>query len=224
MSSKAPKKTKKTKAVLDKDGLICDCINTKYYDDLLNIYGLTISIVEKHVEQVNNEIRNALTHLSRARNAKSKKAFKEEIKRAEGHFERAKKDCLKVCILELHKRLMRSIYLVEFSQGTIKSDIKLRLRTLEKERKDAFIKEGKNDSKGSTDLLEKITYDLLDLEDQITTTYPKAFTALGKINFAIVWLWVHTRKITYAIAIAIIANQIAALWDYSILDIIEKFR
>tara|TARA_R110001592_G_scaffold344464_1_gene635692 strand:+ start:6373 stop:6978 length:606 start_codon:yes stop_codon:yes gene_type:complete len=156
------------------DAAIISCIIKEYYDDLLNWYGLTISLTEKHVEQVNNEIRNALTHLSRASFMEDADSFNGELSKAKGHFERGKKDCLKLCILELHERLRSTIKGIEIREGALKSEYRKRLVNLEKLRKEAFIKESKNDGTGTIEHLEKIIIDLMELEEQLLEAYPTA--------------------------------------------------
>lgn len=207
----SPKGTKQDSVPTNNTNDVAECILRDYYAETLDIYGLTISLIEKHPEQANNEIRNALTHLARALASKEPATSKVEMDKAKGHFERAQKDCLKLCILELHERMMHSIHIIEYSEGTIRSDIKLRLRKLERDRKDAFVKESRNDDSDTMEAFKKITYDLLDLEDQILQAHPNAGSKGSMVRYWWVWSWIHARKIIYAVSVGIIASAAIGL-------------
>ena len=56
-------------------------------------------------EQMNNEIRNAFTHLSRIHFAETIKEIDNERSKGLGHIHRAARDCLKYTVFHLHKRL-----------------------------------------------------------------------------------------------------------------------
>lgn len=189
-----------------RNALVSDCIQKHYYDDLLNVYGLTIALTETHPEQVNNEIRNALTHLARVRLAKKEDDLHEEIKRSIGHFERGKKDCLKLCIATLHERVTRTVKTIEITKGLVNSKYKLSLKSVEEQRKQAFIKESKNDSTKATSLLEKLTYDLLDIEDELAKDYPgvKGYS-YGKM------LWMQASSFVGKIVIGIITALVVSV-------------
>lgn len=137
-------------------------IQKDYFEDFLDVYGTTISIAESHPEQVNNEIRNALTHLARSYYCESLHDATSEIKQARDHIERAKRDSLKLSIITKRDQIQSEIFRIEMSEGAIPQALKLKLREIEKTRKKAF----KNESLGKPVInsLETILIDALELE------------------------------------------------------------
>lgn len=166
-----------------KNSIIASCIEQDYLKDLMPIYAHTIACAEQHPEQVNNEIRNALTHLARcAHEHRDIGKARIQIEKAQGHFERAKKDCLKISIAILHDRVRETIAEVEYIEGAINSKYKKKFVNLQKKRQSAFEKETIDDTTGCVADLLNIVNDLDDLEEQILTEYTNLNTGVGKIR------------------------------------------
>lgn len=73
-----------------------------YHEDFTEYYATVIALTEKMPEQINNEIRNAFSHLARVYVATSVDNAKSEADKARGHIERACRDCLKASIIAVH--------------------------------------------------------------------------------------------------------------------------
>ncbi|MEX0739191.1 MAG: hypothetical protein WD071_07610 [Pseudohongiella sp.] len=147
---------------------ITSIIHDDYLNDFLDIYGVTISIAEKHPEQVNNEVRNALTHLARALIPDIPDP-QQEIEDAKKHLQRAKRDCLKLSIIHKREQLVSSIYRIELTEGTLRRAIKTKLRAIETKRKDIFRRESAGEP--VVDELRSILADALELGDILLEDY-----------------------------------------------------
>ena len=101
---------------------------------------------DKHPAQVNNEIRNALNHLTRARHeSDSWSAAEENFKAAMRHVERAQRDCLKLAIIGLFGQLTETFRGIEYYYGAVQPAFSVRKTELIKRRKEAYLKESKGE-------------------------------------------------------------------------------
>lgn len=94
----------------DVSSRILEVIKEDFHNDFMDVYALTISLTDKHPEQANNEIRNALNHLARALMIDTPQDALEQITKAQGHIERAKRDCLKISLINRHKIIVDAAY------------------------------------------------------------------------------------------------------------------
>ena len=188
--------------------LVAECIESDFINGLQKTYAFAISIVEQHPQQVNNEIRNALTHLGRAIKATDDIVeAREEIAKAKGHFERAKKDCYKLAVIRLHERILENIALIEFTEGVINGTYKKRLQAIIKDREQAFIEETGNNTSGSSLLYHNVAMDLLDLEEQINNNYASPKTNTASIRRYFMTILIGNKKGTiYAVCGVLIAS------------------
>ena len=145
---------------------VCKVIVTDYLEDFTEIYATTIAITEAHPEQANNQIRNALTHLARALTSQDAAALKDSLKKAEGHIERGKRDCIKTAIALLKDRISTTLYRIEYEHGLVPRHIKVKLKTIEYKRISAYKNETKGDIRVSGEM-EDILADLLELEEYL---------------------------------------------------------
>lgn len=148
-SSETMQDNNKRAPLIDARNLVCETITNSYMQEFVDICALTVSITESYPEQSNNEIRNALTHLARALEIEKSEEMLTQVNKAKDHIERGKKDCLKMCIIEMHGRIRSMLATIEFKEGIIPNKFNIRTIDLEKRRKEAAIKETRNDSVGS---------------------------------------------------------------------------
>lgn len=195
--------------IKEKHAEICDYaldfIANEFHDNFMDIYALTIAISEKHPEQVNNEVRNCLNHIARALRAETLDDARENLKKAAGHLERGRRDCLKLCIIYRREQIQSAIFRIEQTEGTIPSSLKRRLKTIEEARKQAF----KEEARGSDDvsmLLESIIDQALDLEDQIH----KQFNVPGKARSRLRRFMSRFFRSINSLLAAVIASLIAS--------------
>ena len=85
---------------------VLNVVRKDFYEDFMEVYAMVVSTTETHPEQVNNKIRGALTHLARALDRGD--GCSEEVQKAQAHINRAKRDCLKVIIVQKHKAITPS--------------------------------------------------------------------------------------------------------------------
>ncbi len=135
----------------------------------MDIYALTIAFTETHPEQINNEVRNALTHLTRGLTASSTKESAAEIRRARSHFERAKRDSLKLAIIAKRDQIRSAVLRIEIKEGTVPNPIRRRLKEIEHTRRRLYKEEVKGALVAKD--LEGLLADVLDLEDAIYDSF-----------------------------------------------------
>lgn len=114
------------------------------HGQFLDLYAATVSLSERHPEQVNNELRNALTHMARAVASEDFDHAIAEIKKAEGHIERAKRDAAKISVIELHNLVADASAEIKYLDGTIDAAFLVRRDIITKKRKSLL----KNEAKG----------------------------------------------------------------------------
>ncbi|MCG8029242.1 MAG: hypothetical protein N0E59_18230 [Candidatus Thiodiazotropha taylori] len=182
-----------------------DVILKDYFDDFLDVYGTTISIAESHPEQINNEIRNALTHLARAYEADNLSTSNSNIQQARAHIERAKRDSLKLSIITKRDQIHSEIFRIEVIEGAVPRPLKTKIRNIEKARRGAFRKETQGES--VTTILEEILVDALELEDQLLTQYQDPGTITPKLK----QYWIKTARFAGKASLAIVLSIIAGV-------------
>lgn len=111
------------------------CLEQDIHADLMVLFATAVSLTEKHPEQVNNEVRNAVTHLARAYAANSAADAQDELRRARGHVDRAKRDCLKISIIALHDKIRATCSEIKIVSGTLDPAFVVRRNDLTNERK-----------------------------------------------------------------------------------------
>ena len=67
------------------------------------VYSAAVASIEIHPEQVNNELRNAITHMGRAAASDDYAAALKELSAARSHVERAKRDVIKIAVIHLRR-------------------------------------------------------------------------------------------------------------------------
>ncbi len=149
----------------DKCSEIIDFLIQDYLQDYTEILGITVGIANFYPQQADSQIRNALTHLSRAAQTDNKDLIAKEIKKAKGHIERAKRDCLKIAIIEKRQQIKDMIIGIYFAKGGLPKKIQKKRIEIEINRKITAINETKGEEIAQE--LEFILSELFDLEEQI---------------------------------------------------------
>jgi hypothetical protein len=149
----------------DKNSKIIDFLSNEYLSDYVEILGLVVSITEYYPQQADSQIRNAMTHLARAAIAEDLDIIETELGKAKSHIERAKRDCLKLAIIEKKKHVFDHIKSIYFAKGGLPEDIMIKRLEVAEEQRIAFV----NETKGVdiTPQLEKVLTQLLNLEVEI---------------------------------------------------------
>lgn len=179
-------------------------IEDHYFRDFLDIYGTTISITEMHPEQVNNEIRNALTHIARALVDEQADEVADNIEKAKAHIERAKRDCLKLSIIAKRDQIRAVIVHIEMVEGALPRNLKRRLVSLERQRK-AIFRQETNGSHQVGALLETLLVDTLELEEQLL----EQFSDPGPTRTHLHRLWERLKTWVAATSFAILCGILA---------------
>ncbi|MBV9511776.1 MAG: hypothetical protein JO303_16005 [Caulobacteraceae bacterium] len=105
------------------------------HGQLMEFYATAVSLAEKHPEQVNNEVRNAVTHLARALTLDEAGAANHEIELAKAHVSRATRDAIKLAVLELHDRIQDACAEIKYLHGTLDPTFMVRRDDLTSKRK-----------------------------------------------------------------------------------------
>ncbi|KAF3981992.1 MAG: hypothetical protein HFP81_10170 [Methylococcales symbiont of Hymedesmia sp. n. MRB-2018] len=150
---------------MGKNEKIISILLNEYLNDYIEILGICVGITEYYPQQADSQIRNALTHLSRAAYFDDKAKIDIEVERAKGHIERAKRDCLKLAIIRKKEHISDHIKSVHYAKGGLSEDIMLKRLQVSKDQKVAFI----NETKGLnvTSELEHVLTQLVNLENDI---------------------------------------------------------
>lgn len=113
------------------------------HGQFLDLYASAVSLTEKHPEQVNNELRNAMTHMSRAASADNIEAAYNELDAAERHIERAKRDAIKIGVIKLRDLIADACEDIKIYRGTLEPAFVIRRDGVHKERQEIVKEEAK---------------------------------------------------------------------------------
>lgn len=180
--------------------------------DLMSLYAIAVALNEQHPEQVNNEIRNAVSHLCRALQADSYADAEKQIKRAqESHIERAKRDCLKLSIAELTDRIRVALDHVKVTKGNISPALLETRRELLEKRELALTR----DIEGIDGVLESLADAFNGMKtfyDDITASLnlPRSKVGRWRIKFRLAWRWISGT--IAALTLSIVAFFITSVW------------
>lgn len=125
------------------DASIQKILVDEIHGQFLDLYAAAVSLSERHPEQINNELRNALTHISRATALDDYALAMSEIKKAESHIERAKRDTAKVAVIELRDLISDVCADLRLLNGTVDVAFVIRRDDISKKRKAILKREAK---------------------------------------------------------------------------------
>lgn len=173
------------------ESLVKSLVLKDFRDEFQEIYSYAVAVLEVAPEQANNEIRNALNHISRALDAESLAAAREDVEKAAGHFERAKRDSLKLANIHLHEQIKSDLLYIETIEGSVPFSIKQRLATLEQRGADTRRGEARGEP-GVTDKLADLFADQKQFRDDIH----KQFIVPPKAQSWLKQQWTRTKRNT----------------------------
>jgi hypothetical protein len=134
-----------------------------YEEYFTKCFATVISLTEIIPEQMNNDIRNALSHLLRINIVQTELEIFSEADKAIGHIEIACRDCLKICISEVHDKItIQFNYVLPYYKAISPQHI-AEIRWLLKERNDIDLAET-NGEKFLINRFEEVLNRMLDLQ------------------------------------------------------------
>lgn len=149
------------------------------HSELMAFFAQAVALNEKVPDQVNNELRNALTHFSRAYAAATYADAEADLRRASAHIDRAKRDCLKLSIIALHDRIQHLCGQVKAVSGTIDPALLARRHTLTDDRK-RVLRNEINGALGVTNQLLTFLEDAEALEADLSNEYNIGYRRLPR--------------------------------------------
>ncbi len=104
---------------------IGDFLEGEFARVLAQYYARTVAYAAKHPQNINNELRNAVTHMSRALVASDIATASSEMDAAERHVERFKRDCLKVAVVYAGKNASELMKRAELAGARVDPELTL---------------------------------------------------------------------------------------------------
>ena len=183
--------------------LIRDFLQKEFVDNFMNAYGLNLSISDIHPEQANNELRNAIVHLSRGL-LNEDCQLHVELQKAKAHIERGKRDCYKLSIIRKIDDLWSDIHAIEISEGTALIKQSEMLKRIGERKRKTY----KNETLGYpvAEDYQTVLADILDLEDALHENFRKP----KKLRFPI-FVYKMIRSF-WGLAISFIGGVLATLF------------
>lgn len=176
--------------------------------DFQDIYSYAVTVLELAPEQANNEIRNGLNHLVRAITAENIELANTNLGQAEGHFERARRDCLKLAVIHLHEQAKSDMLSIERIEGALPMTLRMRLKTIEHSGYEARRAEARGDS-GTTDLYATVMASLGQFRDDLAAQHTFPSRTRGWISRQF-WL---LRSRLFSLAVGVLIG-VASHWIY----------
>jgi hypothetical protein len=134
-----------------------------YEEYFTKCFAKVISLTEIIPEQMNNDIRNAFSHLLRINIVQTELEIFSEADKAIGHIELACRDCLEICISEVHDKITIQFNYVLPYYKAISPQHVAEIRWLLKERDDIDLAET-NGEKFLIKRFEEVLNRMLDLQ------------------------------------------------------------
>ena len=122
---------------------VATLLETEIHGQFLELYAAAVSATEKHPEQVNNELRNALTHIARAVSVPDLETANGELEKALSHIERAKRDAVKIAVIFLRDRIAEACGDIKRLNGSIETGFLVRRDVITRKRKLLLKREAK---------------------------------------------------------------------------------
>ncbi len=152
---------------IPKNEIVEKFIINDFIDDFMQYYAVALMESDRHPEQANNEVRNAFVHIGRFLKEENSE---DNLIKAKDHLERAKRDCMKLAIIDKKKSLNQYIKNIEFYNkvSLIEQRYEL-LFTVSRSRIKVFM----NETRGLpvSDELAGIYKQLRDMEDYLSGKY-----------------------------------------------------
>ena len=191
-------------AVLDK---VATVLREQIHDQFVDFYAAAVSLTERQPDQVNNEIRNALTHLSRSLAVDDYAQANSEIDRACNHIDRAMRDAIKLAVFELRDRIHSACAEIRLVHGVLDTPFLVRRENLTDQRK-ALIK---LETEGSKDVMAgfvQLFIDARSLEDDLIKAYDVTYGRISKAKAWTIWFRRQIKGIVLGLAVGIMGSLI----------------
>jgi hypothetical protein len=160
-----------------------------FYDEHFSKYFATIiALAEQIPDQMNNEIRNAFSHLVRVKIVNTESEIIGEADKAIGHIERACRDCLKACIINMRDKINLQFDYALVYYKAISPQHHAEKRWITKERENIVLAETKGE-KDLTSRLEELLSRMLGLQENLEEQYGLQPRKTSKIKLLLTqWL------------------------------------
>jgi len=176
---------------------------------LSKYYALGVSLSNRHPQNINNELRNAMTHMARALNAVEIGVARDELDAAMRHTERFKRDCLKVAVIYAGRDANNKIRHVEAIYHRLSPHVHIECANITRQRYGVIIDEVFGDQH-SAEKWEALLLRIEKLREELIHEYP----LLDPKKFRIIWplaiLWRYFSTISGFVAVAILTAAIGA--------------
>ena len=181
---------------------------------LSHYYAAGVAYSSRHPSNINNELRNALTHMARALTADNMEAAKKDMAAAGRHIERFKRDCLKVAVIFAGQNVSQMIRHAEVTYSRFDPNLALEVLALTKRKYLILADEILGDADAAAKW-EDLYLDIEKLRERILSSYRLLDTRKYWFPLALLYAWRGIKWTSTAIGIAIIGM---ALWAVIVPD------
>jgi hypothetical protein len=185
-------------------------LQTDFLETLTRYYAEGVAYSSKHPQNINNELRNALTHLARALNAPDMNDAQDNMDAAGRHIERFKRDCLKVAVIYSGKDANNLISFAYRRFKGVDPTLTVEASRIVRRRVKATIKEAVGIEQ-SVPTWEALALDIGKLRERVYALYPSLDPTKRRIPL---WIWQGLywfNSVAGALVIALIAAFILLL-------------
>lgn len=176
---------------------------------LSHYYARTVAYADKHPQNINNELRNAITHMSRALVADNVLAADQEMAAAERHVERFKRDCLKVAVVYAGKNAGELIKRAELGFGKVDPNLMVASAAVVTRRYQIMIQEVLGDSH-SVEKWEALLLDVERIRDRVISSYQLLDHGKYRLPLFLVRTWRLVKKAWTWVGLSILAVALGA--------------
>ncbi len=178
--------------------------------ELHTYYAEVVASVQRHPEQANKELRDAMTHLGRALVADSLEVAKRQVQSGRDHLERAKRDCLKMSLIFMNDRVQRLFSEVHMQFGTIAFGFTKRRNDLRIRRRQLAVDESHGRDNVTLKMLALLN-DLGDLENDIIEEYQMREQRIRWYMVPVRWVGWTLRRRLVPLLVGLTIGVIASL-------------
>ena len=177
---------------------------------LTHYYAAGVAYSARHPSNINNELRNALTHMSRALAADDYGAAEKELTAASRHIERFKRDCLKVAVIYSGRNASQMLRHAEITYGRVDPNLALEVFSLATRKYQVLASEVLGDDHAAAKW-ETLFLDIERLREKALQSYRLLDTRKYWFPLLFIRLWRWTKWVGGAFIIAIIGMAIWAV-------------
>ncbi len=190
--------------VLDKIG---ELIGAEFANVISRYYALSVSYSGRHPQNVNNELRNAVTHMSRALVSDTIEAARRQLEAAERHVERFKRDCLKIAVIYASKNTGDIIKTAHSSFGNRDPYVALEALAIVRQRYGIIISEVRGDPEIAASW-EALLLRIERLRERVLSANPLLDIKKHLWFFAVHWFLKVLKQLWILVGMAILAMML----------------